>query len=422
MSELKCPACGNVLSEPLPKRCPVCQLEGINKMFLTLEDYKNWKKKILDVHIGKLRNHRVSVGYDGVLVLLGDGRLFGFGNNTQGQYCPRRIGEKIDTPEKIADNVISVAAGYNYSIYLDANGKLHFLGNSGIPFKERFDQGSLIFKEVYAKNNKDVFWAVDKNGEVYIWGTIKDSRRLLKKFEPIETQFTTYESSWWRYCDSYETQTDTYVFDSHSKYHRLDDITLSIKSRPDYIKFSKKYGEDNLQIVFSTLEKEFINSNFYDNYDHFIEEGKSFREANYIVVLQPEVYFLNRYIFQPVKIISDILNRDNRNQAPNDSDYDLNQGKKFWAWSSLKTVEKNFIKKCIKYNSSDWLCLDNNGVLHFLKLEVHYVGGDGYCEDFYERGQIGNVADCSACVEQQEVYFIDFNKKLWRNNAVIYEF
>ena len=96
MSEIKCPACKATLTEPLPERCPVCQLEGINRMFLTHEEYENWKKTILEEHIKKTRNHRVSVGHDGVLVLLGDGRLFGFGNNTQGQYCPHHIGEIIN--------------------------------------------------------------------------------------------------------------------------------------------------------------------------------------------------------------------------------------------------------------------------------------------------------------------------------------
>ena len=155
MSELKCPACKTVLTEPLPERCPVCKLEGLNRMFLTLEDYKDWKKNVLDEHIKKLRNHKIFVGDAHVLVLMDDGTLFQILDNK---------------PKKIAENVKSVAAGYNYSLYLDDVGKVHFLGNSGIPFKERFKQGDLVFKKVFARLDIDIFGAEDTDGHFYIWG------------------------------------------------------------------------------------------------------------------------------------------------------------------------------------------------------------------------------------------------------------
>ena len=168
MSDIKCSACKTILSEPLPERCPSCQLEGLNRMFLTLEDYEDWKKNVLNKHLMKM-NCQIFAGYGGVLLLIGN-VLYGFGDNTQGQYGLNHIGKKIDKPEKIADNVISTDAGYNYSLYLDAEGKVHFLGNSGIPFKERFNQGNLIFKKIYTAKRCDIFWGEDLNGDLYVWG------------------------------------------------------------------------------------------------------------------------------------------------------------------------------------------------------------------------------------------------------------
>lgn len=156
MGELKCPACKTALSKPLPERCPVCKLEGLNRMFLTLEDYEDWKKNVLDEHIKKLRNHKIFVcDAQHVLVLMDDGTLFQIEGNK---------------PAKVAENVKSVAAGYNYSLYLDSDGKVHFLGNSGIPFKERFKQGDLVFKKVFARLDIDIFGAEDTDGHFYVWG------------------------------------------------------------------------------------------------------------------------------------------------------------------------------------------------------------------------------------------------------------
>ena len=401
-----CPACNAMLSEPLPERCPVCNLEGLNRIFLNLEDYEDWKKNILDEHMKKLRNHKISVGYDGVLVLLGDGRLFGFGNNTQGQYCPRRIGEKIDKPEKIADNVISAAAGYNYSLYLDAEGKVHFLGNSGIPFKERFEQGNLVFKEVYAKNNDDIFWVVDEAGKSYIWGVINHNKKFLKKLQSVKTKLTVWNKRYWEW-DSYKTQKYYREEFNHSSYYGLDDIKLWLKSGSDYKGFINEYGEDNLQIEFSILEKKIIDSKCKEEEDYANEEGIDFNENNYIVTLQPVVYFLNRYIFQPLETKSEILDRNYRNRVP-----DFNQNITFYSGSTVKRTKQTAIK-CIRYNSSNWVYLEKNGTLHCVNFE-YYGNNDA---DFFECGEIGNVADCSACAEKAELYFIDFDKKIWHCNG-----
>ena len=260
MHEIKCPACKAILAEPLPKSCPVCHLKGINQMFLTREDYDDWKKHVLDEHIKNLRPNRISAGYDGILILLGDGRLFGFGNNTQGQYCPCHIGEKIEKPEKIADGVISAAAGYNYSLYLDTDGKIHFLGNSGIPFKERFTQGDLVLKEVYAKNDIDIFGAEDIYGNFYIWGDNHSEQiepivvEHIMDLETIETQ---------QVIGKLTLEVKEHYFSDYARIHFNDffplsekELEYSIKMKSDYKSFSKLYSEYNLEIHLEILKSQ----------------------------------------------------------------------------------------------------------------------------------------------------------------------
>ena len=423
MSELKCPACKTVLSKPLPECCPVCKLEGLNSMFLTLEDYEHWKTAVLDEHIKKSRNHRVSVGHDGVLVLLGDGRLFGFGNNTQGQYCPHRIGEKIATPEKIADNVISAAAGYNYSIYLDANGKVHFLGNSGIPFKERFDQSDFVFKEVYAKNNKDVFWAVDKNYKIYTWGAIgKEKIKPLKVFEPIKTEFekiTSYSNG-----VGFETGGTSgeivdilipdYMFISYGFEYSI----LSIKSTLDYKQLVKNYGECNLRIGYEfgyeckKELKEKLQNRFLGKKPMELRSLGYYQEK---VLIKPAIYFLDRYIFNPIEeninkceTSSDIYIDNLRNDCFNNLYVDNRNGK-CWSERYQDILRKIDLNKSFGYFSViNEACFDffleKNGTLHLYLVSQN--------SSYYKKlGQINDISDASGNVS--DFYFIDRNKKLW---------
>ena len=320
MSDIKCPACKTILSEPLPERCPSCQLEGLNRMFLTLEDYKDWKRNVLEEHIKTLCNHKISVGHDGVLVLLSNGQLFGLGNNTQGQYCPRRIGEYIDKPEKIADGVISAAAGYNYSLYLDSNGKVHFLGNSGVPYKERFDQCDFVFKKVFACNYSDIFGVEDIDGNFYVWGDNRESLIENLKEENVR-EFFDYEVSSFdiieRSCEitaysDYGTSWSYYEFyydkeDEEENEKILSNKLNEIENKIKY-EFSKNFGlyENNLWVNLRLTNRRDIKWHISDEdipdlpgYGSF--DDVSFVSEKYETVgtYEPEIYLVNRYIFQP---------------------------------------------------------------------------------------------------------------------------
>lgn len=248
MSELKCPACKAPLSEPLPERCPVCQLEGINRMFLTLEDYEDWKKNVLDEHIKKLRNHKIFVGEVHVLVLMDDGTLFQIEGNK---------------PAKVAENVKSVATGYNYSLYLDSASKVHFLGNSGISFKERFKQDALVFKKVFARLDIDIFGAEDIDGNFYVWGDNHSqmlepsSKKLLyvpdedfmKNFSSRNETYEYYSFGWvFNYSSKSLSQLLHQTCHEASVTFSKKDIQEAIRETDIYGRLAKLYGESNLEI------------------------------------------------------------------------------------------------------------------------------------------------------------------------------
>ena len=110
-------------------------------------------------------------GEGGRLVLTDSGRLYGSGWNLTFLYSADYSEEKAKAaaPVLLAENVISAAAGYNYALFVTDDGTLHFVGDSGIPYKERFSFEGKV-REVYAEPDRDVFRLTDENGDRYIFG------------------------------------------------------------------------------------------------------------------------------------------------------------------------------------------------------------------------------------------------------------
>ncbi len=86
-------------------------------------------------------------------------------------------------PVKIAEDVISAAAGYNYGLYVTADGALHFIGSSGVPFAERFAFDGRV-REVFAEPDRDVFRLKDEAGNTYTWGDNWSGRLQPLKLTP----------------------------------------------------------------------------------------------------------------------------------------------------------------------------------------------------------------------------------------------
>ena len=122
----------------------------------------------------------MSLGYDHALLLMSDGSLYGIGNNA---YC--QLGntgsDRSDKWIKLADNVISAAAGRRHTLYVTKDGSLYALGDnrwaklfSGAPemIKTPFKLADNA-ASVYAGEHSAFY--IDRNNVLYYMGTRADS-------------------------------------------------------------------------------------------------------------------------------------------------------------------------------------------------------------------------------------------------------
>lgn len=201
----------------------------------------------------------------------------------------------------VAENVISAAAGYNYSIYLDRKGKIYFLGNSGIPFKKRFEQGNLVFKNVYAATDNDIFGAETQNGDFYVWGD--NHSELIENFkENFICNWKIVEVKnlevFIYYPDSYHTSWIQHNSgpDKMERSPTFNEFKFEIKkSFLNYSMYGNFY-EGNLKIKFVYLDTEVIKPTEFpspqtDSY-FTTKKGKIKR-------YRPSIYLTNKYIFEP---------------------------------------------------------------------------------------------------------------------------
>ena len=110
-------------------------------------------------------------GEGGILTLSAEGILSGAGWDLVYAYgVDYDSAAALSAPlVKIAENVVSAAAGYNYGLYVTSDGTLHFIGNSGIPYAERFAFDGRI-RRVFAEADRDVFSLEDEKGDIWRWG------------------------------------------------------------------------------------------------------------------------------------------------------------------------------------------------------------------------------------------------------------
>ncbi|MDE7432566.1 MAG: hypothetical protein K2N34_11735, partial [Lachnospiraceae bacterium] len=164
MSKEKCPACHLMIPSDADV-CPGCGLKNLNQIFWGREDYEERVENILNPYLEKM-TPRVYAGCNHVLILTGKGALYGIGKNDSGQLG---IHEKKEftAPHLLARNVKSAAAGYDYSIYVTNEGEVKLLGIG--EYAERF-KGFSNAEEVFARNDRNVFWIKDANGQIYAFG------------------------------------------------------------------------------------------------------------------------------------------------------------------------------------------------------------------------------------------------------------
>ena len=228
-------------------------------------------------------------------------------------------------PVKIAEGVISAAAGYNYGLYVTGDGALHFIGASGIPFAERFAFEGRI-TEVFAEPDRDVFRLKDKAGNTYIWGenwsgrlqpleltprAVLDDQRLVSRRGKAVWHYELHGAE--RRCRG--------LLLEHAPWEIRGELHRQVSENDEYRRLSMEYGENNLLLKYiqrSVSPDRDIRSENWSEADYeSLEEGPStvphypgvrnLRVEAYCgkerdIIYTIGIYTVNRYVFRPIRI------------------------------------------------------------------------------------------------------------------------
>jgi alpha-tubulin suppressor-like RCC1 family protein len=126
----------------------------------------------------------IAAGQDHSLALDGNGNVYAWGNNDEDQLGVNINTRNTVTPDQVnlLSNIVAIAAGQDHSLALDGNGNVYawgknYQGQLGIgysgpglvtPVKVSFDDDIVITDISAGVNNS---FAVDNNGIAYGWGT-----------------------------------------------------------------------------------------------------------------------------------------------------------------------------------------------------------------------------------------------------------
>ena len=275
----------------------------------------------------KASDNRTFSGAGGRLTLTREGTLYGAGWDLvfpfEADYDSAAA--LAAPPVKIAEGVISAAAGYNYGLYVTADGTLHFIGSSGLPYTERFAFGRKI-REVFADANQDVFRLTDEAGESWVWGDNLSGNLQKTRLTPravLDGQTLTLRRgrAIWRY------EEDGRICRCRGKvleipgWAVLGELRRRVSESNAYRRISTEYGENNLILKYikrsETADRE-IRSEFWSE-----EEYESLEECRNPIPRRPGlrnicmeaflgterevtytvgIYTVNRYIFNPIQM------------------------------------------------------------------------------------------------------------------------
>ena len=263
-------------------------------------------------------------GEGGVLMLSAEGILNGTGWDLVYAY-----GVDYDPsaalsapPVKIAENVVSAAAGYNYGLYVTADGKLHFIGDSGIPYAERFAFDGRI-RRVFAEADRDVFSLEDEKGDIWHWGcnfACNLADRLKVPRAVLDDHVVTAKRGKLIWC--YETEGQTH-YRKGILYENIGSSALgklkqwAIRQK-EYRRLSAQYGEDNMLLKYvlrnRSSKREICSPDWSEEaYERAEDVGFPFgpqvvNRRKYACCGTEEeltysigIYTINRFLFQPIK-------------------------------------------------------------------------------------------------------------------------
>ena len=158
------------------------------------------------------------------------------------------------------------------------DGKLHFVGDSGIPFKERFSFDGVI-RGVSAEPDRDVFYLTDENGDRYFFGANPEGSVV-----PLESIIHAV------YNDQVVTRRDgvlVWIYKQDGKecrkigtllnYFLMETrgvLRMRISRTEFYRDIAREYGEDNIEVKYvlrSKSEKRRIKSADWTDDLHSLE-------------------------------------------------------------------------------------------------------------------------------------------------------
>ena len=270
---------------------------------------------------------RIWTGVGGRLTLTPDGSLYGAGWDLVLPY-----GVDYDPaaalaapPVKIAEGVVRAAAGYNYGLYVTADGTLHFIGSSGVPFAQRFAFDEKI-REVFAAPDRDVFRLTDENGDAWIWGDNWSGRLQPLKLTPRavldgQTLASRRGKAVYRYTLNGTEYRCKGLLLEHAAWEIRGELHRQISESAAYRRLSAEYGENNLLCKYiqrSVTEDRAIQSDNWSKAEYeSLEEGPAAvpqfpgvrnlrleaycgkeRDFHFTV----GIYTVNRVLFRPIKI------------------------------------------------------------------------------------------------------------------------
>ena len=266
-------------------------------------------------------------GTGGTLTLTPDGVLFGAGWDLTLPYgVDYDPAAALAAPSvKIAEGVISAAAGYNYGLYVTADGTLHFIGSSGLPFAERFAFDGRI-REIFAAADRDVFSLTDEAGDIYVWGlnlsgelqplelvprAVLDDQRIVRRMGKAV----------WRYRQNGQEHRQKGMLAEHQAWELRAELRRRVSEDERYRVLSAACGEDNLLLKYvkrsASPKREVCSPNWSE--EDFArtegEEGCVFPRAPGMRELRLEawcgteeelnysvgIYTTNRVLYRPVK-------------------------------------------------------------------------------------------------------------------------
>ena len=225
-------------------------------------------------------------------------------------------------PVKIAENVISAAAGYNYGLYVTADGILHFIGDSGIPYAERFAFDGRI-RRVFAEADRDVFSLEDEKGDIWRWGCNFASEladRLTVPRAVLDDQVVTAKRGKAIWCYEAEGQTHYYKGILYENVGSSALATLRQRAvlHEEFRHLSAQYGADNMMLKYvlrnRSPKREIRSPDWSEEaYERCEDVGFPFgpqvvnrRQFAYSGTAEELTYSIgiyteNRYLFQPIK-------------------------------------------------------------------------------------------------------------------------